>query len=60
MSHGPQTFKKRDVTRAVQGVRAAGVPVARVEIDGTGKIIVVAGEPAKEPTDKGANEWDAL
>jgi hypothetical protein len=60
MSHGPQRFWKRDVIRAVRAVQAAGMTIARVEVDKDGKIIVVAGEPAKEPTDKGANEWDRV
>lgn len=40
-------FKLGELKRAVRGVRAAGLPVARVEIDREGKIAVVAGEPAK-------------
>jgi hypothetical protein len=61
MSHGPQRFWKRDVVRAIKAARAAGVPIARVEVDKDGKIIVVAGEPAKDPaTKEGANEWDAI
>ncbi len=53
MSRGPQSFKKRDVTRAVEAVMAAGVSVARVEVDKDGKIVVVAGKPlSTDPFDK--------
>ena len=57
MSRGPQTVRQRDVTKAVKGVVAAGVQVARVEVDKSGKIVVVVGETGKaEATDR--NEWD--
>jgi len=38
-------FKLRDVTRAARAVRAAGVEIARVEIEIDGRITVVAGKP---------------
>jgi hypothetical protein len=38
-------FKKRDVRRAVEAFREAGLEIARVEIDKDGKIIVIAGQP---------------
>jgi hypothetical protein len=41
MARGSCTFKQRDVRAAVKAVRAAGVEVARVEIDKDGKIVVV-------------------
>ncbi len=45
------TFRQRDVTRAVRAAVAAGVVVARIEIE-EGKITVVTGRPVKsEPTD---------
>jgi hypothetical protein len=56
MSRAPQTFRQRDVTKAVKAVAAAGMPVARVEVDNAGKIIVVIGEPGKAEAD--TNEWD--
>lgn len=43
MSRRPCVFRQRDVTKAVKGVAAAGVPVAKVEVDNTGKIVVVVG-----------------
>jgi hypothetical protein len=47
MPRGQCTFKQSDVTRAVKAVVAAGVGVARVEVDRSGKIIVIAGLPAQ-------------
>lgn len=44
MPRGPCTFKRQDVTRAVQAVLAAGVEVQKVEIDREGKIVVVGGK----------------
>jgi hypothetical protein len=45
------TFRQRDVTRAVRATVAAGVVVARIEIE-NGKITLVASNPVEsEPTD---------
>jgi hypothetical protein len=54
------TFRQSDVTKAVRAVVAAGVGVARVEVDRNGKIVVIAGAPAHDDPDGGAdrNEWD--
>ena len=62
MSRGPRTFRQRDVTKAVKAVVAAGVHVARVEVDKTGKIIVVTGKPNENdrPADDGVSEWDRI
>jgi hypothetical protein len=59
MARAPSTFRQQDVTRAVKAVVAAGVDIARVEIDKAGKIVIVtAGAP--EVTDREeANEWDS-
>jgi hypothetical protein len=62
MARGPCTFRQRDMTAAVKAVAAAGMEVARVEIDPTtGRIVVTvarASEPAAESV--GGNEWDAV
>jgi hypothetical protein len=52
------TFRQRDVTKAVKAVAAAGVDVARVEIDRNGKIIVITGKSAETTEDAQRNEWD--
>jgi hypothetical protein len=59
MSRGPCTFKQNDVTRAVKAVVAAGVEVARVEVDKDGRIVVVAGKPVPDEG-RGGNEWDRI
>jgi hypothetical protein len=41
MSRAKCAFRQRDVTRAVKGVRAAKVDVARVEIAADGKIVII-------------------
>jgi len=53
------TFRQTDVTRAIRAAQAAGVSVGRVEIDKSGKIVIVAGSPANsnEPGDE-SSEWD--
>ena len=38
-------FKQIDVTRALKGAKAAGMDVAKVEIDKDGRIVVIIGEP---------------
>lgn len=60
MARGPTTFRQRDATALIKAARAAGVEVARVELDKDGKIILVAGIP-KQPIDElgdEVNEWD--
>jgi hypothetical protein len=42
MPRTPSTFRQQDVTRAVKAVTAAGVGIARVEIDKAGKITIIA------------------
>ena len=61
MSRAPSTFRQQDVTRAVKAVVAAGVGIARVEIDKAGKITIIA--LSAEPNGKGGeevNEWDSI
>jgi hypothetical protein len=61
MTRGICTFRQRDVTAAVKAVVAAGVAIARVEVDKIGKIVIIAGRPndiAEAPG--GGNEWDSI
>jgi hypothetical protein len=44
VSRSPHTFRQGDLTRAIKAVRAAGVPVAKVEVDRDGKIVVIIGD----------------
>jgi hypothetical protein len=56
MARSPSAFRQGDITRAVKAMAAAGQRVARVEIDKTGRIILVTGEAAHAPIE--GNEWD--
>jgi hypothetical protein len=56
----PSTFRQQDVTRAIRAVAAAGIVVARVEVDKSGKIIVITQEGADRGKDTEANEWDRI
>lgn len=47
MGRGANSFRQRDIARAIRGATAAGLNVARVLVDPeTGKIEVVTGESA--------------
>ena len=62
MSRGQQTFKQRDVTKALKATVKAGIAVGRVEIDKDGKIVIVTARP--DDTANGEkpekNEWDGV
>jgi hypothetical protein len=61
MARAPSTFRQQEVTRAVKAVTAAGVHIARVEIDKAGKIVIIAAGATTEddkPTADTSSEWD--
>ena len=63
MSRAPSTFRQQDVTKAVKAVAAAGVHIARVEIDKAGKIVIIAKDPTENQSGESAtevNEWDRV
>lgn len=43
MSRRPCIFKQTDLTRALKGALAAGMEIARFEIESDGRIVVVPG-----------------
>jgi hypothetical protein len=56
-SRKPLIFRRTDLTRAIKGALAAGVEVARAEIDSvTGKIVLVIGK--SDASTGNSNEWD--
>ena len=61
MARASSTFRQQDLIRAIRAVVAAGVGIARVEVDRAGKISIIAlgAEPASEGG-KGPNEWDTV
>ena len=61
MARAPSAFRQQDVTRALKAVAAAGVHIDRIEIDKTGKIIIIAVRAANQPGENTeVNEWDRV
>lgn len=50
-------FKQSDLTRAVRGVRKAGLKVGSVEIDQTGRIVILSDQSTPK---QNASEWDVI
>ena len=60
MPKGLQIFKQTDLLRAIKAFQKLGLPVARVEIERDGKIVVIAGDGKQEAAnDNGSAQWDA-
>jgi hypothetical protein len=61
MARAPSTFRQSDVTRAIKAAVAAGVHIARIEVDGTGKIAIVTTDaPDAQGEVREGNEWDKV
>ena len=58
MSTRHARFKEADLVRCYRAAAKAGVRVARVEIDATGKIVILHEGSASDPD--GPNEWDEV
>jgi hypothetical protein len=61
VARAPSTFRQQDVTRAAKAVTAAGVHIARIEIDKAGKIVIITADPTNRSDEMTeANEWDRV
>jgi hypothetical protein len=64
MGAKPSTYRTRDLTQAIVGIRRAGLGICRVEIDREGKITVhISDGPPDEQVGEsngGTNECDAI
>jgi len=60
MARAPSTFRQQDVTRAIRAAIAAGVDIARIEVDKAGKIVIVTrnGNGSQVGESPVVNEWD--
>ncbi len=58
MSSGPSNFRKTDVKRAVQALKAAGLNVGRVELHGS--TVTIIPSEAAEIADDSNNSFDKI
>jgi hypothetical protein len=59
MSRAAAKFRQHDVTRALRAVAAAGMDAARLEIDQTGKIVILLGNAERVEPSNALDEWMA-
>lgn len=59
MSRGRCTFRQSDATKLVKAVVAAGIEVARVEVDKEGKIVVFVGKSGETSEATDLDAWIA-
>ena len=59
---GSNLFNKREIVRGITALESAGKSVDRVEIDPTGKLVLVLAKPGPESTDNNGavNPWDEV
>jgi hypothetical protein len=62
VSRGKCTFKQSDLTRALKATKAAGVDVAKIEIEPDGRMVMVLSgkEGNKDSNDTSGNPWDEV
>jgi hypothetical protein len=53
----PAKFTQADIKRAASGVRMAGLDIAKIEIDHTGKIVII---PARGKIESEPTGWEDL
>jgi hypothetical protein len=58
MSRGQHSFKQRDLTRALKAAKAAGLTAYRIEIDDSGKPVVIVGSGVDKPAANDVGSWD--
>ena len=54
----PLPFKKTDLARAIKSAKDAGLPLDRVEIDPSGRIVMIAASVQQQTQAAGAAAWD--
>jgi hypothetical protein len=59
MSNRPAAFRQADLTRALRAAKAAGINIARIEIDPGGRIVIIAatGGPDTANVDNALDTW---
>jgi len=58
MARAKLKFRQTDLTRALKAARAAGVEIARIEMDEHGRPVLVIGMPESQAAEP--NEWDEV
>jgi len=53
------SVRQRDVAAAVKGAVAAGMEVARIEVDKEGRIVIIAGKPTESANVNALDAWMA-
>ena len=54
----PAVFTQGDIAKLLKGAKSAGMPVVRVTIDRTGRIVADFGNAVND--DDAPNEWDTV